>query len=238
MPRFLLIGLCLSIGLHLPLAAEEPEIGEQGIWTDWHTVLTADVDTGWTGIWTLKAAILRSGGKAIQFPLAGHTLSIDYHGNYRMDYSTAHMLTASYTQTPVFTGMTQWVPPAGLMPSGVPSSCALTGQISGFAGGRLFAPFDVDLDRLDDNGQALFGLPWMEAAFDPSLAVKPKIVCPGNDTDVTIKGGAAVMPIGAGRGAVTSNGPVVAYDYSIDPDLTTLIMKSRGIPSLTYIWTK
>jgi len=85
--------------------------------------------------------------------------------------------------------MAQWVPPAGLMPSGAPNSCAQTGQISGFAGGRLFAPFDVDLDRLGDDGQALYGLPWIEAAFDPSLEVNPKIVCPGNDIDVTIKGG-------------------------------------------------
>ncbi len=138
-------------------------------------MLAFNVDSGWQGSWVLKAAIVRAGGKVTQFPLADHTLSIDYHGNYIMDYSTAHMLTSSYVETPAFTGNVKWVPPAWLMPTGVPSSCAESGQISGLAGGRLFAPFDMDLDRLNPDGSAVYGLPWMEAAFNPSLAMKPTI---------------------------------------------------------------
>ncbi|MDX8398698.1 MAG: hypothetical protein R8K20_00435 [Gallionellaceae bacterium] len=238
MPRNITIALCLTVVLSTPASSTEHEIGEQGIWTNWDTVLTAGVDTGWAGVWTLRAAVLEAGGNSIQFPLAGHTLTIDNHGNYMMNYNTAHMLSASEVQTPAFTGTFEWVPPAGVMPAGVPQSCALTGQISGMAGGRLFAPFDVDLDRLGDEGEALFGLPWMEAAFNPAMAIKPTIVCPGAEVDVTIKGGAAVMPIGAGRGSVTDNGPVVIYDYEIDQNLTTLIMISRGSPRLTYVWVK
>lgn len=231
-------GIALAIGIIAsPIFAAEEEIGEPGIWTDWDTVLTVGIDTGWTGVWTLQAAVVSVGAKAIQFPLAGHTLSIDYHGNYTMDYKTAHMLTSSYVQMPVFTGFVDWIPPAGLMPSGVPDSCAETGQVSGFAGGKLFAPFDVDLDRLTDDGAPQFGLPWMEARFDPALAVKPKVVCPGNDIDVVLKGGAP-MPVGAGRGAVTSNGQVVVYDYKMNPELTVLIMRSRGNPKITYVWVK
>ncbi len=231
-------SLCLSVFIGAPAWSGDEEIGEQGIWTNWDTVLTADVDTGWAGTWSLKAAVLEAGGNSIQFPLAGHTLTIDNNGHYTMNYATAHMLSASEVQTPAFSGTFNWVPPAAVMPSGVPQSCALTGQISGSAGGRLFAPFDVDLDRLGDDGQALYGLPWMEAAFDPALAVKPVITCPGASIDVEIKGAAAVLPIGAGRGSITGNGMVVSYDYEMDQGLTTLIMVSRGSPRLTYVWVK
>jgi hypothetical protein len=233
-----IIATTLALMLAQSAAADDHDIGEQGIWTAWNTVLTADVDTGWTGMWTLMSATVKVGINSIQFPIASHTLTVDYHGNYTMDYSTAHMLTASDAVTPQFTGTMDWLPPSGSVPSGVPDSCALTGQVSGHAGGKLFAPFDFDLDQLGDNGEALFGLPWIEAAFNPALAVKPQIVCPGADIDVVVKGGAAVMPVGAGRGAVTANGPIVPYDYEMDEALTTWIMVSRGSPSITYVWVK
>ncbi len=238
MSQSLITGFLVSLLLGTSVAATEHEAGEQGIWTSWDTVLTAGVDTGWAGIWTLSTAVVDSGGNSIQFPVSGHTLSIDNHGNFTMNYGTAHMLEQSEANTPGFTGTMDWIPPSGVMPSGVPLSCAETGQISGMAGGRLYAPFDVDLDHLGDDGQALMGLPWMEAAFDPSVAVKPTIICPGADTVVAIRGVAAVPPVGAGRGAVTENGPVVIYDYQMDPNLTTLIMVSRGNPTITYVWVK
>lgn len=236
---FKFIPLIFALLFAAPLLADDDMTGTEGaLLTNWNTQLVDEVDGGWAGTWRLRAAILRTGGKAIQFPLAGHSLTIDHFGNYTMDYKTAHMLTSSYVEAPVFVGHIDWIPPAGLMPSGVPSSCATSGVISGFAGGKMFAPSDVDLDRLADDGSAVYGLPWIEAVFDPSVAIRPKIRCPGADIDVEVKGAAAVMPIGAGRGNMAARGPVVSYDYSMSEDLTSFTMISRGNPRLIYLWVK
>ncbi len=154
-----------------------------------------------------------------------------------MGYATAHMLTASMVDTNSYSGLFEWVPPAALIASGVPANCAISSQISGFVGGRLFAPYDEDQSRLDDEGSVVYGLPRMETAFNPAVTVNPELACPGAETTV-IASGAVVMPVGAGRGQVTDHGPIVPYDHVMDADLTTLVMISRGVPSITYIWTR
>jgi hypothetical protein len=217
--------------------ANEPEMpGEAGFLTDWQTMLAFDVDSGWQGNWLLESATVIAPSGSMQFPTAGHVLTIDYHGNYTLDYSTAYFLASIEVNTNAFTGSLPTVPPAGLMPAGIPANCGETAQFSGLISGKMFAPFDLDLDRLNPDGTPVYGLPWMEAALNPAASQKPEIACPG--ADVTVRSTGTMMPVGAGRGAVTDNGPVVPYDYEMDADLTTLIMRSRGVPSVRYVFRR
>jgi hypothetical protein len=217
--------------------ATEPEMpGEAGFLTDWLTQLAFEVDSGWQGVWTLESATIFANSGSLQFPTAGHVLTIDYHGNYTLDYSTAFFLASIEVNTSAFSGPLPTVPPAGLMPAGIPANCGETAQFFGMVSGKMFAPFDLDLDRLNPDGTPIYGLAWMEAALDPAASEKPYLKCPG--ADVVVKSTGTVMPVGAGRGAVTENGPVVPYDYEMDADLTTLIMRSRGVPSVRYVFRK
>ena len=219
------------------LADDEPEIaGEEGLLTDWLTFLVDGVDNGWRGTWILESATMVAPTGTMQAPSAGHTLTVDYQGNYSLDYSTAYFLESIQVNTGAFSGPMATVPPPGVLPPGVPQNCAYTGKMFGMISGRLFAPYDMDLDRLNPDGSAVYGLPWMEAALDPGASEMPYIECPG--AEVTVKSTGAVLPIGAGRGATTENGQVVPYDYEMDEDLTTLTIKGQGMPQLIYIFRK
>lgn len=238
MKRFFLSFVFALAFLPGQLSAEhDPEMpGETGYLTDWLSMLAYDVDSGWTGEWVLQSATVLAPNGSVQFPTAGHVLSIDYHGNYTLDYSTAHFLTSIEVHTGVINGSMSTVPPGGLMPAGIPDNCAVTAQFSGLVVGSKQAPFDLDLDRLNPDGTVVYGLPWIEARLNPATSKKPQIRCPG--AMVVVKSTGTVLPIGAGRGTMTSNGPVVPYDYEMDEDLTTLIMRSRGTPAIHYVFRK
>lgn len=236
--NYFLAAVCAAQTVAIAAFADEASIplGEDGLLTDWSTSLIDGVDLGWQGAWVLESATVVVPNGTVQFPSAGHVLTIDYLGNYTLDYSTAYFLGAIQVHTGVFSGSMATVPPPGLMPSGVPENCATTGQFSGLVSGRLFAPFDVDLDRQDDDGVAIYGLPWMEAALNPAASQMPSVTCPG--AEVSVQSTGTVMPLGAGRPTLTANGQVVPYDYAIDEDLTTLMIDGRGMPRIIYIFRK
>ena len=220
-----------------PLMADDPEMtGESGYLTDWSTMLLQDLDTGWTGNWVLESATVVAPNGTIQFPSAGHRLTVDYHGNYTLDYSSAYYLGAIQVNTGAFSGSVPTVPPAGLMPAGIPDSCAHTAQFSGLVKGRLFAPFDLDLDRLNPDGSVIYGLPWLEVALNPATSQKPQVKCPG--AQVTVRSTGTVLPLGAGRASSSSHGTVVSYDYEMDADLTSLIIRARAMPKIIYVFRK
>lgn len=235
--HFLAVVFAIQAVSSTVIADDEPEmVGEEGLLTNWSTFLADGVDIGWQGTWILESATVVAPNGTIQAPSAGHTLTVDYHGNYSLDYSTAYFLESIQINTGAFSGSVATVPPAGVMPPGVPENCAYTGQIYGLVSGQLFAPFDIDLDRLNPDGSAVYGLPWMEAALDPGVSQMPYIECPG--AEVTVKSTGSVLPIGAGRGATTQNGQVVPYDYEMDEALTTLTIKGQSVPRLIYIFRK
>ena len=209
---------------------------DDSLLTNWNSSLVDGTDIGWQGTWILKSATLVAPQGTLQFPSAGHTLTIDYLGHYQLDYSTAHFLGAIQVNTYVFSGSMVTVPPAGLMPAGIPDSCANTGTFFGGVSGQMFAPYDVDLDRLNSDGSPVYGLPWMEVKLDPATSSKPYVKCHG--AAINVKSTGTVLPLGAGRRVSTEHGLVVAYDYEMDADLMTLAIRSRGMPRITYIFQK
>jgi hypothetical protein len=234
---FLTVVLAALTFPMIAVAGPDPELpDDDSLLTNWSSSLTGGVDIGWKGTWILKSATLNAPNGTLQFPSAGHTLVIDYFGNYRFDYSTAHFLGAIQMNTNTFSGSMAMVPPAGVMPAGIPDSCANTGRFFGDVSGQMFAPFDIDLDRLNPDGTPVYGLPWMEIKLDPAASTKPYVKCKGADIDVKSTG--TILPPGAGRSAITDRGQVVLYDYEMNTDLTTLVIRGRGMPRITYVFNK
>lgn len=233
----------LSLALLAGLAMAQPALADDtvdldtdptgsGTYTNspWDTALTDGLDYGLQGTWTLTSATITAPQGTLQFPTAGHILTIDPHGAYHLDYTSAYFLAEIQVNTGSFQGGIATVPPAGLMPSGAPASCADTAQFFGHVAGQIFAEFTPPTDP------ATPPQPWLETQLNPAASVKPSLTCQG--AAVTISSTGTLMPLGAGRPANTGHGMVVPYDYAMDQALTSLIIQSRGMPKVTYRFAK
>ncbi len=200
--------------------------------TDWNTLLYEGIDSGWVGSWQLVSAVLSSPQGEIEWPTKGHVMTVAGDGSYQLDYSPA-----SFQASIAVNGvdMPTTAPPA-MLPTGAPGGCLGNGTISGLVVGHLFAPFDVDLDYVDIDGGYPIGAPWMEASIDKAASKKPELHCDGAEVEVA---STAVLPaLGIGRPAPSANGVVVPYDYEIDLNSTTLTIIARGVPGMTYVFTR
>lgn len=228
--RVFLLLACWHV---LPAAGEVtlPE-DESSYLSPWNTAIQDKVDLGWKGSWKLASATLYAPHGAIQFPSAGHTLDVDYHGHFVLDYATAYFLASSHVSSEVFTGNHPLLPPAGSMPPGVPGSCAERAEFSGRISGRLFADGDLNLDLLRSDGSALGIYPWLQVQVDQAASQRPALTCDGAEVQVRSTG--TIPPLGAGRPTLLPAGPVVEYDYEMDEDLTWLKIRSRAAPTVEY----
>ncbi len=200
--------------------------------TLWDSLLFEGIDKGWVGSWQLQSAVLSSPQGTIEWPTAGHVLTVAEDGGYRLDYSPA-----SFQASIAVNGVDMpTTAPSAMLPTGAPGGCLGNGTISGLVVGHLFAPFDVDLDYEDVNGGYPIGAPWMEASIDKAASKKPELHCDGAEVAVASSG---VLPaLGIGRPAPSANGVVVPYDYEIDMNNTTLTITARDVPGVTYVFTR
>lgn len=198
--------------------------------TIWNTLLYENIDYGWVGSWRLETAVVHAPQGTIEWPTAGHVLTISPDGSYRLDYKPAHFrasIAVDGVDMPT-------APPPSSLPAGAPGGCLGNGQITGLVVGRLFAPFDVDLDYQDPDGGYPIGAPWMEATIDQGASVKPALHCDGVNVAVTVTN--ALLAPGMGRPVPSANGVVVPYDYEIDTNHTTMTITSRGVPGMDYVF--
>lgn len=222
-------------GAELDLDSYGGDIGAQ-VFTPWGSPVDGSVDLGWEGTWTLESASLVAPQGEIRWPTAGHTLSINQSGAFRLDYGSAQFLPAIETAAG---GSVPVTLPPGLAPPGFAGGCAQAGTISGLAVGSLTAAWDAEqvtyLDTYNPESEspgAVEIYPWMEARLDKAASVKPTLSCAAGTSPVTTS--AALPALGLGRPAATAHGPAVVYEYEISPDLSRLTITGRDQPGFVY----
>jgi hypothetical protein len=196
------------------------QIEDNAVYTPHNSILNIqEVDEALIGTWRLDEMFMILPTMQRAFPTKGRTLSISANGQYTEDYSTAQFTDQAAGASAVL--------PMGLQ------SCAQTAVFTGTAQGemRVEAYFDLDVE-LEGGGHPVGFTLYLKRI----MGEKPKITCPGANTDVVTT--AVSPPLGTGRVQMTSNGPRLPYSYTISQDWKTLVMTTQTQPQLRYTFSR
>ncbi len=204
---------------------EEPfdldQIEDTAVYTPHHSIINlSGLDEALIGTWRLRDAFMDLPQLQRSFPTTGRTLSITANGAYNEDYSTAR-----FTDQAAGAG--------AVLPYGL-KSCFETAEFSGASSGSMMIEpyFDLDAEP-DENGYPVRFTLYLKRNMG---AERPKILCPGSTQNATTT--AVSPPLGTGRVESTTQGPRLAYTYSVSADWSVLEMSTQRPPHLRYTFIR